>query len=185
MDMIKVPDAASLKNPGRFYLQVGYNELFAMGQAAWAGAQYYPTEKRKKKVDQSISIVDNVGNTIKSLDTKSSEVVVQSKGEEITNIIKYIVEEAKNEMISIPQLWLESIPDLIYIDQLKSKYKVETITNDINPIIGEYDDPDNQQQHVLRLPLSKDGNTIVFGSGGSGKELMLTSIVYSTITSHD
>ena len=22
-----------------------------MGQAAWAGAQYYPTEKRKKKVD--------------------------------------------------------------------------------------------------------------------------------------
>jgi len=185
MDMIKVPDAASLKNPGRFYLQVGYNELFAMGQAAWAGAQYYPTEKRKKKVDQSISIVDNVGNTIKSLETKTNEVVVESKGEEITNIIKYIVEEAKNEMISIPQLWLDSIPNVIYTDKLKEKYKVETITNDINPIIGEYDDPDNQKQHVLRLPLSKDGNTIVFGSGGSGKELMLTNIVYSAITSYD
>ena len=48
MDMIKCPDAAELKTTGRFYLQVGYNELFAMGQAAWAGAQYYPTEKRKK-----------------------------------------------------------------------------------------------------------------------------------------
>ncbi len=66
MDMIKCPDAAELKNTGRFYLQVGYNELFAMGQAAWAGAQYYPTEKRKKKVDQSITIVDNVGSPIKS-----------------------------------------------------------------------------------------------------------------------
>ena len=40
VDMIKCPDAAALKNPGRFYLQVGYNELFSMGQAAWAGAQY-------------------------------------------------------------------------------------------------------------------------------------------------
>ena len=64
MDMIKCPDAAELKTTGRFYLQVGYNELFAMGQAAWAGAQYYPTEKRKKKVDQSINIVDNVGGII-------------------------------------------------------------------------------------------------------------------------
>lgn len=35
-------DAASLKNPGRFYLQVGYNELFALGQAAWAGATILP-----------------------------------------------------------------------------------------------------------------------------------------------
>lgn len=49
MDMIKCSDAAELKNAGRFYLQVGYNELFALGQAAWAGAQYYPTDKRKKK----------------------------------------------------------------------------------------------------------------------------------------
>jgi S-DNA-T family DNA segregation ATPase FtsK/SpoIIIE len=184
MDMIKVPDAASLKNPGRFYLQVGYNELFAMGQAAWAGAQYYPTEKRKKKVDQSISIVDDVGNIIKSLDTKSEEVVVQSKGEEITNIVKYIVEEARRAKVSIPQLWLDRIPDEIYVDKLKAKYEYKTKHNVINPIIGEYDDPDNQKQNVLTLPLSTDGNTIVFGSGGSGKELMLTSIIYSTITTH-
>jgi len=37
----------SLKETGRFYLQVGYNELFALGQSAWTGAKYYPTEKRK------------------------------------------------------------------------------------------------------------------------------------------
>ena len=185
MDMIKCPDAAELKTTGRFYLQVGYNELFAMGQAAWAGAQYYPTEKRKKKVDQSISIVDNVGSIIKSLDTKQNDVVIKSKGEEITNIIKYIVEEAKAENISIEQLWLDKIPNMIYIDKLKEKYNVKTEKNVINPIIGEYDDPDNQKQNVLTLPLSKEGNTIVFGSAGSGKELMLSSIVYSSISSHD
>lgn len=185
MDMIKCPDAAELKTTGRFYLQVGYNELFAMGQAAWAGAQYYPTEKRKKKVDQSINIVDNVGSIIKSLDTKQNDVVVQSQGEEITNIIKYIVEEAKKESVKIDQLWLDRIPDVIYIDKLKEKYHYHTEKNVINPIIGEYDDPDNQSQNVLTLPISKEGNTIVFGSAGNGKELMLSSIIYSCISTHD
>ncbi len=185
MDMIKCPDAAELKNTGRFYLQVGYNELFAMGQAAWAGAQYYPTEKRKKKVDQSITIVDNVGSPIKSLDTKKDDIIVQSKGEEITNIIKYIVEEAKSENIQIEQLWLPRIPDVIYTDALKEKYQYKPVKNVINPIIGEYDDPDNQAQNLLTLPLSELGNTIVFGSAGNGKELMLTGIIYSCITGHN
>ena len=185
MDMIKCPDAAELKTTGRFYLQVGYNELFAMGQAAWAGAQYYPTEKRKKKVDQSINIIDNVGAIIKSLDTKSNDVATPSQGEEITNIIKYIVDEAAHENVSIDQLWLDRIPDVIYIDKLKQKYNYHPVKNNINPIIGEYDDPDNQRQNVLTLPLSTDGNTIVFGSAGSGKELMLSSIIYSTISTHD
>ena len=185
MDMIKCPDAAELKATGRFYLQVGYNELFAMGQAAWAGAQYYPTEKRKKKVDQSINIIDNVGSTIKSLDTKQNDVVVPSKGEEITNIIKYIVDQAKSENVSIEQLWLDRIPDVIYIDQLKEKYHYRVQKNVINPIIGEYDDPDNQAQNLLTLPLSSEGNTIIYGSAGSGKELMLSSIIYSCISTHD
>lgn len=185
MDMIKCPDAAALKNAGKFYLQVGYNELFSMGQAAWAGAQYYPTEKRKKKVDQTIKIIDNVGNTIKSLDTKQNDIVVQSEGEEITSIIKYIVNEAKTENVHIDQLWLDRIPDLIYTDKLKEKYNYKTIKNNINPIIGEYDDPDNQSQNILTLPLSSGGNTIVYGSAGSGKEIMLSSIIYSTITTHD
>ena len=57
--------------------------------------------------------------------------------------------------------------------------------NDINPIIGEYDDPDNQRQNILTLPLSREGNTIVFGSAGNGKELMLSSIIYSCITTHN
>ncbi len=185
MDMIKCQDAAALKNPGRFYLQVGYNELFVLGQAAWAGAQYYPTEKRKKKVDNSISIIDNVGNIIKSLDNKQNDFVLESKGEEITSIIKYIIDEAKTEQISIGQLWLDRIPNEIYINDLKQKYQYQTEQNNINPIIGEYDDPDNQRQNVLTLPISQEGNTIIYGSAGSGKELMLSSIIYSTITTHD
>ena len=48
MDMLKRPEAAELKETGRFYLQVGYNEFFALGQSAWSGAPYEPQILRKK-----------------------------------------------------------------------------------------------------------------------------------------
>lgn len=185
MDMIKCPDAAAIKNPGRFYLQVGYNELFALGQSAWTGAQYYPTEKRKKKVDNSLDFIDDVGNNIRTLDVKTDIKPIESQGEEITNIIKYIIANAKNENIFVPKLWLDRIPNVIYVEELRKKYHYITEKNNINPIIGEYDDPDNQIQNALTLPLSTGGNTIIFGAAGAGKELMLTSIIYSTITTHD
>ena len=44
-EVIKRPDAAMIKEVGRFYLQVGYDELFAQGQSAWAGAPYVPLDK--------------------------------------------------------------------------------------------------------------------------------------------
>ena len=58
MDMIKRPEAAELSNTGRFYLQVGFNEFFALGQSAWCGAPYDPSGNTEKKVDmQEVSIL--------------------------------------------------------------------------------------------------------------------------------
>lgn len=185
MDMIKCPDAAALKNPGRFYLQVGYNELFALGQSAWTGAQYYPTEKRKKKIDSDVDFIDNVGNIIKSLDTAKNIVQAKSEGEELPSIVKYIVKTAHNENINIAQLWLDRIPDFIYIENIKKKYEYKVLQNSIELVIGEYDDPDNQKQFLLKLSLSNDGNTIIFGSTGTGKEMLLSSLMYSAITNYN
>ena len=185
MDMIKVPDAAAIKNPGRFYLQVGYNELFALGQSAWAGAQYYPTEKRKKKIDNNIDFVDNVGNIIRSFGTNKNVSQVKSEGEELSNVIRYVIEAANISNVVVPRLWLEKIPDYIYVEELKSKYNYKVDNSDVNLVIGEYDDPDNQKQFLLTLSLMNDGNTIIFGSTGSGKELLLSSIIYSAITNYN
>ena len=184
MDMIKMPDAASIKETGRFYLQVGYNELFALGQSAWTGAKYYPQDRHKQKIDERIDFVDNVGNVIKSLDSTNRQIKLVAEGEEITNIVRYVVEEAKKENLFARQLWLDKIPEFIYVSDLAKKYNYNIIENDINPIIGEFDDPNNQRQGLLTLPLSKDGNAVIYGSAGSGKELLLTTLIYSTITSH-
>ena len=42
-EIIKTPDAASITQPGRAYLQVGNNEIYELFQSAWSGARYAPT----------------------------------------------------------------------------------------------------------------------------------------------
>lgn len=183
-EMIKRPDAASIKETGRFFLQVGYDEYFAMGQSAWTGAPYYESDVRKKKVDNNISFVDNLGMPIKIVEDGKNNVTGVLKGEELPNIMKYLVDIAKKENIKVRQLWLNALPPIIYIDGLKEKYEYKKVDCDINPVIGEYDAPDLQKQGLLTMPITRGGNWIVYGMADSGKEEMINSFVYSCITTY-
>ena len=182
-EMIKTPDAAFLKQAGRFFLQVGYNELFALGQSAWCGAQYYPTDKIKKKIDQSVMIIDNVSNIIAQNDDLQ-ETQVKSSGEELNNVLTHIIGVCEENGLKASKLWLEKILPNIYVDKLAVKYNYHEEEYKLNPIIGELDDPNNQRQDLLTINLTEDGNTSIYGSSGSGKELLLSSMIYSIITNH-
>ena len=63
-DMLKRPEGAEIKETGRFYLQVGYNEFFALGQSAWTGADYYPKDELIIKKDDSVTFIDNMGQIL-------------------------------------------------------------------------------------------------------------------------
>ncbi len=183
-EMIKRPDAASIKETGRFFLQVGYDEYFAMGQSAWTGAPYYESDVRKKKVDNSIAFVNFIGTPFKTVDDGKNSAVGVLKGEELPNIMKYLVEISKKENIHVKQLWLNALPAIIYIDGLKEKYEYKKVDCDINPVIGEYDAPDKQLQGLLTLPITRTGNWIIYGVADSGKDELMNSMVYSCITTY-
>ena len=181
-EIIKCPDAAFLKQTGRFYFQVGYNEVFVLGQAAWAGAKYVPSEKVNRTIDTSINFINNIGYSIKTVETREKkEINIQSKGEELLNIVKYLDNIAKQQNINCTPLWLDKISDDIRIENLANKYSYQKGNFIINPIIGEYDIPSQQQQKLLTLPLSKEGNALVYGASGSGKENFITTLIYSSM----
>lgn len=185
MDMLKRPDAAALTDTGRFYLQVGYNELFEMGQSSWAGAPYYPSDKVLVEKDSSVVVVDRNGRPIREakIDTKKSlNANPQKQLDVITEYLRAIAEEEK---IQIRSLWLDPIPALILLTEVKSKYpRARDKSFVLNPIVGEYDDPARQQQCILRVPLSTEGNVAIIGSAGSGKTTFLNTLLYSLITEH-
>ena len=137
----------------------------------------------KREVDTSVQLINNIGITTMSKECKTKEKAV-SLGEELTSVVKYLSAIARSENIEIHKLWLEKIPAKIYVDSLKSKYNYNKQNFIINPVIGEYDDPDNQKQYVLTLPFSNLGNALVYGITGSGKEEFLSTLLYSCMTTY-
>ncbi len=185
MEMLKRPDAASIKEVGRFYLQVGYDEYFDIGQSGYSGAKYVPSDRVVKKVDDSISYINNIGNDIKTIGDNIEDTNKENNlGDQLTNIVRYIIDVAKKEKIKIQKLWLSSIPEIIYLDDLKDKYDYVPKPYEINPIIGEYDNPSNQTQGLLTVDLTNVGSALIYGMNGSGKENLLTTLITSICLDH-
>ena len=184
MDMLKRPDAAELTDTGRFYLQVGYNELFELGQSAWAGAPYYPVDKVVKEKDTSVAVIDTNGHIIKQVKMDKNRSLYKDAKKQLDIITDYLRTIADEEGIKVRPLWLEPIPANIQLEEIREKYHASSNKFELNPVIGEYDDPAHQRQCILRLPISKEGNVIVYGASGSGKTSFLNAMIYSLIHEH-
>lgn len=181
-DMIKRPDAAELSATGRFYLQVGFNEFFALGQSAWCGAAYTPLdyEQGAKRKDRYVQVIDSMGRVEKEVRELSSDAQnKEAKVKQVVGIVKYLSDLAEGENVKVRPLWLDEIPACIYIDEIIKKYHYTNAqTYIVEAVIGEYDDPFNQRQNILTLPLSTNGNALLYGNSSSGKEQFIESIIY-------
>ncbi|MDR0272801.1 MAG: type VII secretion protein EssC, partial [Clostridiales bacterium] len=185
MEMLGRSEAAALVDTGRFYLQVGNNELFEIGQSAWAGAPYYPSQKVIKDRDDAISVINTNGRVIAEINTDRFA-MIKDPPKQLDVITEYINKICEDEKIEHWKMWLDPIPSLIYVDELAQKYN-ERKNNPfiINPIVGEFDNPAHQSQGILRVPVSEGGNVIVYGSAGNGKEMFIEAMCYSLLTEHN
>ena len=182
-EMLKKPDAASIKQTGRFYLQVGYDEYFALGQSGWAGAKYFPSEKIIKQADKSINIIDNTGSFIKSMQA-SNNTRIEAQGEQLAAILNKVIEVSEREHKKVKKLWLENVPAKIFYNELASKYKVEFNQNDVDMIIGEYDAPESQKQGLVHYNLREQGNTLIYGNDGEEREKCINALLYSAFKNY-
>ncbi len=178
MEMLKRPEAASLKETGRFYLQVGYDEYFDIGQSGWSGAKYTPSDKIIKKTDDDITFINNTGKVIKNVNNIVKVENTNELGDQLTNIVKFLIDIAEKDNYVAKKLWLDNIPEFIYLNDIIKKYNFQREPWVINPVIGEYDDPEGQRQDVLNLNLGYS-NTLIYGASGMGQETILSTIVYS------
>ena len=184
MEMLKKPDAANIKETGRFFLQVGYDDYFDIGQSGWSGAKYVPSDNIIKKKDDTINFVNNIGVHIKSIKEMVKEDSSVNYGDQLTNVVKTIYNLGEQEHLVTSKLWLDAIPGQIYVQNLKNKYNYKPTPYQITPVIGEYDMPAAQQQHLLTLDLTNKINTLIYGQAGSGKENLLSTIIGSTCLEH-
>lgn len=182
MEMIKRADAAELTVAGRYYLQVGYNELFEMGQSAWAGASYFPSDRVERDYDDSVVMLDLQGRELLTMKPQKRAASSGGKTKQLDEVTKYLIRTAEEENIVPMYLWMPPLKERIYLDALARKYKVEPAGGYILEVLmGEYDDPSSQTQDPMMLSLSDRGNLLLFGIAGGGKTHFLTTLLYSLV----
>lgn len=177
MEMLKRPEAAELKQTGRFYLQVGYNEYFALGQSAWCGAGYFPQDEVNKEEEPCIDFVDSAGRTVLSAKPKVAKKKAECK--QIVAIVKYLSDLAVREHIDPRKLWMDPLPAKMELKSLPQE-KSSTIT----ATIGLIDDPEHQTQFPFMIDLQSFHHMLLVGPAGSGKSTLFRSLLYSLVTKY-
>lgn len=71
--------------------------------------------------------------------------------------------------------WLPALADVYNL----SKMPMAEMRVDNKVVLGVADDPDNQEQPPVAFEPDKDGNMVVFGTGGTGKSALLRTIAVS------
>lgn len=176
MDMLKRPEAAELRDTGRFYLQVGNNEYFAMGQSAWCGAAYEPSDEPPKSVDESISVIDPTGQAV--LTVKPEVKKEKTEVKQLVATVKLLAETAAHEGITMQRLWKDPLETKISLEALEQS---DPELPPFSILAGVIDDPEQQARHTLYINLLKSKNILIIGESGSGKTTFLKTILYGVM----
>ena len=179
-EMIKRPDAAEIKGPGRFYMLVGYNELFTGGQAAYAGGGYVERDAYEPRRDNAVELVDDGGAAIASL--RPTSAARASDVSEMNAVLERVCETARACGKRAGRLWLDPLPDRIVAADLERRYAYERPDAGLAAVVGELDDPARQSQSLFSVDFAHEGNVLLYGAPGSGVDALAESILVSLAT---
>ena len=176
MDMLKRPEASELRDTGRFYLQVGNNEYFALGQSAWCGAAYEPQDEVQKEIDESVSVLDPTGQSIISV--KPEKKKNKSDLKQLVAVVKMLSDLAIHEGMKPRPLWMDPLEKTLSLKE--EAQKIDRLPP-YSVYVGKVDDPEQQTQHTLLVDLLKSKNIMICGESGSGKTVFVKTLLYEVI----
>lgn len=133
MDMLKREEGAHISAVGRFYLQVGYDEVFAEGQSAYAKLPY---DSKQQGLGQTLIKETANDGSVQRTWQRAYSGQIQS---ELNAIIDHLDKIAAKHQLHVPRLWLDPLPE--HID-------LTTLTKGCFALV---DDPKRQRQFPLSV----------------------------------
>ncbi|MCS0674494.1 type VII secretion protein EssC [Cytobacillus firmus] len=180
-EMIRKPDAALIKQPGRCYVQVGYDEIYEYVQSGYSGGQYAPTDGYIDPNEQTVHYVDNTAVPIRK--AKNELAARNTDNSQLEAIIKKLIDMKKIHNIASISLWLDPLEEVISLSELKGYYEFNRQwsgrNGELSAIIGLADFPGKQEQNPVEIDLMNDGHVVIYGSSGTGKTTFLQSLLFS------
>ena len=189
-EMIGKPEASKINVPGRGYVKIGDDNVFELVQSYWSGAPYNPNAVSQVRTSVRISTIGLDGSRQKC-ENYDKTVGFKSEINEIDAVVKYLagfVEQ--NGVPKARPIWTQKLGEKIPLESLLEKdagFNGEIWLphgGDLAPIIGMIDNPTAQSQYPLKLNLSENGHTAIYGAPGTGKTTLLQTLVVSLARSY-
>ncbi|MCJ8011820.1 type VII secretion protein EssC [Paenibacillus sp. KQZ6P-2] len=189
-DVIKRPDAAMIKEPGRAYIQVGNDEMFELFQSAYSGADYDPdgellrSENRVKRLYE-IRLDGRTEQIYPLEEEKIAKKELQSQLKAMVDGIASVSGSAG--IVPLEGPWLPPLPERMDMTPLfgndtgfdAEKAAWRPVKEIFSVPVGLLDDPRNQRQEPLLFDFASEGNLFVYGAPGTGKTVLLKTLCLS------
>lgn len=176
-DMLGKPEAAAIRQPGRAYVQVGYNEVYEQIQSGYSGAEYVRKQHYQDPDADTVILTDFSGRTIsRGRDVENGYKTGKTQLEEVTAEISKI---AGRLNLHADLLWLAPLPEL-----LVSKEEVWSGNSqwdkdcEYSVVCGLCDQPERQRQIPYTISFPQMGHMAVYGSSSTGKTMFLHMMMF-------
>lgn len=182
--MIGRPDAANITNPGRFYFLVGNEEIFEYGQSPWSGATYVPSDSLVRNIGTEITVLDHQGCPVLRQMMNQKRKIGEAPEKQIDALVEYIGSVARSVRKSAEKLWLKPLEGP---EETKTHGSGQIDTSDpyvLAPVVGMYDDLENQKHLPLSIPITNGGNTLLYGAAGTGALDFINAMLMNLLESH-
>lgn len=168
--VIGVPDAAAIACAGRFYYQVGFNEVFELGQSGYSGAPYREKERYEPPRDRSVELLSEQGVRLAG----AAPVQPDAKGapRQAAAVLRAVEQAAEAEGLVPVPLWEAPIPTVT----VRRAGAAPVLPA---PRVGCYDDLYARRHPPLTVPLEERGSALVYGAAGSGKAAFVERLLMS------
>lgn len=174
IDMINKPDSAFIKNPGRMYVQIGYDEIYECVQSGYSGADYVPTKKFMSDDSVTVHMIDHTANPIHS--AKLNFVENRTDKTQLEATVAELIKLGIEKNLSVKSLWLDLLPENLFIKNLVINFNQKGLCT---ATIGLIDYVRTQEQKNLTFDFTKTGNISIYGANGTGKTTFLQTLIYS------
>ena len=187
MDMISHPEAALIKQPGRAYVQVGYDEIFEQIQSGYSGADYVEQDSYTNEESVSISMVSWTAEPIRTAKRQSNE--KKTGRTQLEETVSSIVALGEEEKLKVKKLWLPALPAQLLLEkECGVSTEFDAAAWDLGGYVpvpcGVVDDVEHQSQYQYAVDFINQGHLAIYGASGTGKTTLIQTILFALSMRH-